>query len=908
MKAECDKIELLSISPHGDIHVISVYPTQDNRDQTIQNKKIIAAFHSNQSQGLIFLAAIRDAMHLPSSIIFWREFAMRYVNALCHAPSMEATQIKSITSLPKEVFEKLVLSIPPMFGAEYCTSDMLAKVWKRLDDWVNGEANQFNDGLRGFISHYLPHWSQIGRVCFHLAENKTDTTYPFAFLVTYATRLGKNSKIQYQPLSRALQEFAGQKNKQALAHLLKPVHEASKRCDWVKRLIDNTEIYHPLAWTVQEAHTFLKTISALDESGIVVRLPDWWKKRSRPKVQVTIGGRRKNTLDVDALLDFNVDVVLNGMSLTQQELNKIFSSTQGLISIRGQWVEVDSQQLKEALAHWNTVKNNTADGQINFIEGMRLLAGAQTDLSDVTDADDPEKNWAYVEAGDGLKSILSGLRNPTSLTLNYPETSLHPLLRPYQRVGVNWLLFLSELGLGACLADDMGLGKTIQVLALLLLKQQKNPSSHTLNLLLLPASLLSNWKAEITRFAPSLKAVYLHGAEMSPSTLKRLSNNPLEHLKGSDLVLTTYGMLLRQPWLQALTWDVIILDEAQAIKNPFTRQTKVIKTLKSRARIALTGTPVENRLGDLWSLFDFLCPGLLGSASRFKQFIKQMNQPEHHTYQPLRQLVQPYILRRLKTDKRIISDLPDKTEVIRWCGLTGSQINLYRRAVKTLAHLLKTADGMNRRGAILAYLIRFKQICNHPSHYLGNGEYKPQRSGKFDCLREICEEIASRQEKVLVFTQFREMTEPLADFLQQVFSQPGLILHGGTAVKNRKKLVDRFQYEPGFPFFVLSLKAAGVGLNLTAANHVIHFDRWWNPAVENQATDRAFRIGQHKNVLVHKFVCRGTIEEKIHQMILDKMELADNIIGEKGSQSLLTELNDEKLHNLVSLDIERATF
>ncbi len=242
MKNEFDKIEILSISPHGYIQVMSVHPTQDNRSQAIENKKIIDAFHSNQSQGLIFLAAIRDAMHLPSSLIFWRDFAMRYVNALCHAPSMDATQLSAMIAPSNAILENLVLSIPPMLGAEYCTSDMLAKVWRRLDDWVKGEAGRFNDRLRGFISHYFPHWSQIGRVCFHLAENKTATTYPFAFLVTYATRLGKNSKIQYQPLSRALKEYAGQKNKQALAHLLKPVHEASKRCDWVKRLIANTDI------------------------------------------------------------------------------------------------------------------------------------------------------------------------------------------------------------------------------------------------------------------------------------------------------------------------------------------------------------------------------------------------------------------------------------------------------------------------------------------------------------------------------------------------------------------------------------------------------------------------------------------------------------------------------------------
>jgi non-specific serine/threonine protein kinase len=466
----------------------------------------------------------------------------------------------------------------------------------------------------------------------------------------------------------------------------------------------------------------------------------------------------------------------------------------------------------------------------------------------------------------------------------------------------------------------MGLGKTVQVLSLLVaLKGSSQAKSmpgngkrgarreETANpsLLVLPASLLANWKAEIERFAPGLVTRFVHPAELGRDRLEELAESPADSLRGVDLVVTTYTMLARQSWLLELEWRLAILDEAQAIKNPGARQTKAVKRLVAGARIALTGTPVENRIADLWSLFDFLCPGLLGSTTRFRRFVKSLDGREHDRYAPLRNLVGPYILRRLKTDRRIIEDLPQKTEMKAFCGLTRRQAALYSKQVKELERTLDGQEGIQRRGMVLAALMRFKQICNHPSQFLGDGAYDPGDSGKFERLRAIAEEIASRQERVLVFTQFREVTEPVAGFLAEVFEREGLVLHGATAVRKRKHVVDAFQSDDGPPFLVLSIKAGGVGLNLTAASHVIHFDRWWNPAVESQATDRAFRIGQRRNVVVHKFVCRGTVEERIDALIEEKKQLADDLI-ESGGDSLLTELSNAELLDVVALDIDRA--
>lgn len=891
----------LSLPPAGHLLMIQGAGSSPGSD-LLSDTRIAQAFDVCPSAGIIALSGNRSTSEWPLSWLFWRDFGTRYLLLLCQTQPT-AERIEPIPPLDTATLAHLHLSIPPMPGAEYCNPELLADIWMALDNWVQHEIASNPEGLSGFLHQHAPIWRQVGRVCFHLAENRQDHEFPFAFMATYVPRLGKNARAQHLPLAQALREYAGANNRETLLRLLEPVYEAGKRCTWAEELLESGDIYHPIAWTPDEAYQLLKDLQLLEESGLVVRIPDWWKKRPRPKVQVQIGSGVKTTLSAQALLDFRIQLTLNGTELTQDEITALTTSNAGLAFVRGQWVEVDGEKLRQALDHWQQVQAASDDDGLSFIEGMRLLAGASRDLSG-NDSMLEESGWAFVEADDRLREMLDGLREPARLAAVQAGSGLQATLRPYQQTGLNWLWFLSELGLGACLADDMGLGKTIQIISLLL-AQRSVAERNTPSLLVLPASLLGNWKSEFERFAPTLKIISLHPSEIERQDLDAISASPETALVGTDAVITTYSMLHHQDWLKRLKWNLIVLDEAQAIKNPGTRQAKEVKALTGRARIALTGTPVENRLADLWSLFDFISPGLLGSAQRFKQFASSLEKHDPPSYAPLRSLVQPYILRRLKTDRSIISDLPDKVEVSAWCGLSKAQSVLYGQAVSNLAEALKEQqEGIKRRGLILTALMRFKQICNHPDQAIGAGDYAEDRSGKFTRLREIAEEIAARQEKVLIFTQFREVTAPLADFLATLFGRPGLVLHGGTPVAERKKLVDRFQHEDGPPFFVLSLKAGGTGLNLTAASHVVHFDRWWNPAVEKQATDRAFRIGQKKNVVVHKFVCKGTVEEKIDELITSKAVLATELL--EGAETMLTEMDDSALLRLVALDINRA--
>jgi non-specific serine/threonine protein kinase len=863
--------------------------------------RLEAAFIRGSGHGLLRLGAEEVGTTLPPVLAYWRELAARYVTTLCTHPEIADGKVPVFVPPPELEIERLAGGAPPMTGAEYITPTVLRALWADLDAAFRAELLESNQSPQDFLATKSPAWRLVGRVHFNLAENKADAAAPFAFLATYTTRLSAHAKAQHLPLGQALREYAGAAHKTQLLSLLLPVQRAAAQCGWLKRMVDAGEIYHPLRWTPTEAFQLLTDLPQLAACGVVVRVPGSWRanRPPRPQVSATIGGKVPSGLGADALLDFQVDVTLDGERLTAAEIERLLASSDGLHLVRGRWVELDRAKLTRLLEQFRDVEQTAAAGGLTFAEAMRLVAGANVSGEAVADAP-PE--WSRITAGPWLADTLDGLRHPDGLARVDPGDRLKTTLRPYQQVGVRWLHLLSTLGLGACLADDMGLGKTIQVLALLLTRGTKQAPGRRTSVLVAPASLLANWSSEIARFAPSLRTLVAHPSAMSSADLKSLDRRALATV---DLVVTSYGSLLRVPALIDMPWRLAVLDEAQAIKNPGARQTRAAKQLDAHARIALTGTPVENRLGDLWSIFDFINPGLLGSSKAFSSFTKRLAARPQNPYGPLRDLVRPYILRRMKTDTAVIADLPDKIEVKAYCQLTRAQAALYQQAVNELSAELNRADGITRKGVVLASLMRFKQICNHPSQWLGDNRWLEGDSGKLARLREIATVIGAKQEKALVFTQFREVTAPLAAFLGSVFGRPGLVLHGDTDVKKRHGLVRQFQEDEEVPFFVLSLKAGGTGLNLTAAAHVVHFDRWWNPAVESQATDRAFRIGQTKHVLVHKFLCRGTVEEKIDQLLDSKRQLSEELL-EGGAELLLTEMNNDELLKLVALDVHAA--
>lgn len=844
---------------------------------------------------------------------FWQGVAETLLTAICHCcaeQSEESTPSLPIPPCPTDdQITTWLNAAPPMPGGEYLTGDSMRLLWAHLFAWCTKRIKT-HGCVSAFLDKEAPAWRQVGRVTFHLAENKADYERPFAFMATYVDGLGSGNKARHLPLGQALQRYAEENDRAALIRLLSPVQTAADSIPWVNEMLVKKELFHPLAFTPRRAYQLLTDVPKLEHCGIRLRLPDWWKKRPRPTVSVRLGEKNTGLLGLESLVSFDVRVALGETTLSPADIEALLHCKDGLFLLKGQWVEVDRERLAEVLRHWKLSQGVACEGVVTFAEAMRLMAGipGEGGAFEATDNTDG-LGWQVVEAGDALRGQLAALRDP-AVAETLPA-GLKADLRPYQRKGLAWLRLLSGMGLGACLADDMGLGKTIQVLSLLLhLKEQSVSEGEEPkpSLLVVPASLLGNWRAEAAKFTPGLRLAFLHPSESSKDDFSLWLAEP-SRLQQFDLTVTTYAMLTRHAdVLATVSWRLLILDEAQAVKNPDTRQTRAVRRIQAQSRIALTGTPIENRVTELWSLFNCINPGLLGTAKGFKSLLNRLGQRETDQFGPLRRLVAPYILRRMKTDKAIISDLPDKTETTVYCRLTPEQIRLYEQVVETLRNSLLDleAHDIQRSGLVLQSLLRLKQICNHPCQLTGHGAYAPKDSGKFLRIEELCTEMAERQERVLVFTQFQEIMEPLFVHLERIFGRPGLALHGGVNVSKRKALVDSFQRPDGPPFFLLSLKAGGTGLNLTAASQVIHFDRWWNPAVEDQATDRAFRIGQKNPVLVHKCVTQGTLEERIDKLLHDKRHLAQEILqGEEAFN--LTTLDDGALLDMLQLDISRAT-
>nr|CEL20726.1 Helicase, SNF2/RAD54 family [Kibdelosporangium sp. MJ126-NF4]CTQ89639.1 Helicase, SNF2/RAD54 family [Kibdelosporangium sp. MJ126-NF4] len=762
-------------------------------------------------------------------------------------------------------------------------SDRWVRALTTQDALVDGDLGDLGEKLRAWHRSAAPPAGPL-RTCFRLALPDDDEDWRVEFLLqaTADPSLTASARDVWQGTGPAtlLARYAEHPEEVLLAGLGR-ASRVYPELDAALRVSTPAE----LRTDPQGAYRFLRqSANALTMAGFGVQLPSALQRAPelglKLKASTSTQGQSavvSGGVGLNEILDYQWKLAVGENELTDAEITELARAKAPLVRLRGKWVELDNARLRRALAFLE----QSGDGEMTARDLLQADAALAEHGVDVPVTDVVADGW--------LGDVLSGRIEDQLAPVSTPD-SFTATLRPYQERGLAWLSFLSRLGLGGCLADDMGLGKTVQLLALVAAERSRP------NLLVCPMSVVGNWQREAARFTPDLRVYVHHGAG-------RVGGGELAaKVAESDLVITTYGVVARDTEeLAELGWHRVVLDEAQNIKNSASKQARAVRALPAAHRIALTGTPVENRLAELWSVMEFANPGLLGPASAFRsKFAVPIERDrDQAAAAALRRRTQPFILRRVKTDKQIISDLPDKIEMTEVCQLTAEQGSLYQAVVADMLDRIENSEGMERRGLVLATLSRLKQVCNHPAHLLKDGSRMPGRSGKLARLEEILDEALSEGDKVLCFTQFAEFGEMLRAHLTARFEQPVLFLHGGVTKSQRDAMVERFQTDAGPPIFVLSLKAGGVGLNLTAASHVVHVDRWWNPAVEDQATDRAFRIGQRRNVQVRKFVCAGTVEDRVDAMIRSKKALAEMVVG--SGEDWLTELSTGALRELFEL-------
>jgi SNF2 family DNA or RNA helicase len=796
----------------------------------------------------------------------------------------ECVLTEAVTSpSPPAVFEKKIRDsllyhcLHPESAKSFWSTPAALERYRQWQHWRQAVAAKYSDGFQ---------------LCFQLLEG-TDENSPWQLRFLATSRQDPSLRLN-------LDEY-WHLNARAKKELLKSFGE-----DFEQQLMRNlgyaARIY-PKLWqgletdrltglelSLEEAFAFLiEQAWVLEDAGFKIIVPAWWTPEGRRKarLRVTVSKRKaapaagKSYLSLESLVQYRYALAIGDQTVTEQEWQQLVNAKAPLVKFRGQWVELDRDKMQQLLEFWQT--HGQEDAHMSVGELLRKAAEDEDEVD--------------VSQDSLLAEMLIKLHDPGHFEPIADPPELHGTLREYQKRGVAWLQFLESLGLNGCLADDMGLGKTVQVITRLLLTRD---SAQSPTLLIAPTSVLGNWQKEIEKFAPQLQALLHHGS------------NRLQDIKafkaaceGQDIVITSYTLARKDiNLLQSIPWERVVVDEAQNIKNPKTAQTKAILKLKASHRLAMTGTPVENRVLDLWSIFNFLNPGYLGNQTQFRQRFELPIQKNNDLNRSvlLKRLVQPFILRRIKTDKAIIKDLPDKLEQKQYCNLTREQASLYQAVVDQVGETLEEAEGIQRKGLILSTLMKLKQVCNHPRQFLqDNSAFTLERSHKLERLSEMVEEVFAEGESLLIFTQFTDIGEALYKHLTQTLNHRSYYLHGGTPRARREHMISEFQDPDTEPAaFILSLKAGGVGINLTKANHVFHFDRWWNPAVEDQATDRAFRIGQSRTVLVHKFVTLGTLEERIDQMIEDKKQMAGAIIG--ADESWLTELDNASFQRLIALN------
>lgn len=765
------------------------------------------------------------------------------------------------------------------------------------------ELKHFSSAMHAWLNQIRPVESNLPfRTCFRLDAPAEDGEGSLDWHISYHLQANDDRSLLV-PAEKVWKErsdtltFLKRKFENPQERLLADLGKAARLFPAIEESLQ-TARPKGLKLHTEQAYAFLReSAPLLEQSGFGVLVPPWWQKSSgrlgvrlkiKPKMNVDTGS---GLLGLRNLVAYDWTASVGDTMLSDEEFENLVNLKLPLVKVRGQWVELRPEEIEAAIAFFQKKHSN---GNMTLGEALRTGWGQEASEVGLPVLDIEGDGW--------VRDLLAKLSDSAKIASIETPSTFQGRLRPYQLKGVSWLAFLKQFGFAGCLADDMGLGKTIQFITLLLHDRtgQQDTVKPGPALLICPMSIVGNWHRELQRFAPSLRVMIHHGHE-------RLSGDAFAaEAKHHDIVITTYSLALRdKEHLAPIDWEYVVVDEAQNIKNEAAKQTQAIKSLNARYRIALTGTPVENRLSELWSIMEFLNPGYLGSATDFRKKFAIPIERYHDAKRAemLKRVIQPFVLRRLKTDKAIISDLPDKMEMKVYCNLTQEQASLYEAVVQEMLEKIEQAEGIERKGLVLSTLMKLKQICNHPAQFVADGSSLPGRSGKLARLEEMLEEVLAAGDKALIFSQFAEMGAMLRHYLQEALGCEVLFLHGGTPKKQRDAMIQRFQEERrGPPLFILSLKAGGVGLNLTAANHVFHFDRWWNPAVENQATDRAFRIGQKKNVQVRKFVCVGTLEERIDQMIEQKKGLAESIVG--SGENWLTEMSTAQLKELFALSRE----
>jgi len=875
---ECNRSGGLLVVIYGPMSGGSVLPHFGSPDFA---SRVAKAF-TNFLQGMFYLVCTPGGGRLPATLGFLREFGKAM---FAHWLLAERATGAKPAAAPDGLIDVWVQVARETPGLAKLTGGVLTTIWNRMRDQILAELTTRRTTLNDVMTGISQDWARVGMVSLRLDVLVPEAIRPFMLVTSYYDSATTAVCGVGTPI--AVPVF-GEGRVHGLRNHVKDLLRRAGACNAVlRRLFESQEIYGPCHLIPRDAHSIVRDIPALETLGIEVRLPHWWKDIKQPEIRVRtrIGTGAPKPVGLGALLDLRTAYVVGDHELTEAEWRELVRGDHaGLTRIGDKWVDLVPSRVDDADRAGKQVRELHAQGGVSYSTALELVGMRTPGQVPVAAVTLPPA--AVFEPGQWLDTAWSAIERRDFRPDAAPGVRLRGELFGYQRQGIAWLSTLMDARVGACLADDMGLGKTLQVIALLVaLLRRQDPGPH---LIIVPASLMTNWQREFERFAPTVDIRVMHGGDAE-------LGDPVSYV-----TIASYGTVLRNKTIQGRRWGLVALDEAQEIKNPRAQISQAVKRLSARARLCLSGTPIENHLLDIWSIMDFLNPGLLGTEPEFRAWCR-----EHLTdtdVTSLRQRVSPFILRRLKTDPVIALDLPQKVEVTVFCGMTTPQSDLYGRIYANMLAQFAAADSAGRRGIVFKVLLRLKQICDHPDLIEG-GRFDPRLSGKFLRLAEIAATIAERGEKVLVFTQFKEMTRPIAAHLEAVTRRSGEILDGDLPVKRRQEIVEEFQSGGRLSFLVLTFGVGGTGFNLTAACHVVLFDRWWNPAVENQAMDRVFRIGQTKGVVVHKFVCRGTLEERIDQLIQHKHELAKGLFAsDSGSDGGLERLSPDELLSLAALD------